>query len=538
MSVFRKSRALLRRIVVACVAASAVMAAASPALADWTRYESPRFVLYSSGSVTEAREMLEELEKFDRIMRMFMGKDVDGVPYRKLPIYLVSASGLRAINPDGNENIAGFYQPSDEDIFAVVTRNSNNHTLKHEYAHHFMLQEFAFPYPGWFIEGFAEYYAPTVFRRDETHVGVPNPNRAMALDYFGWMSMNELLSNRPMTKVRNGESYYPLAWLLTHWFMGDAQRRAILHTYLSEVGQGADPAETLERLTGLDPVELRRTLRRYKNGRIPYTTVTTVYPEIQITSERLPESAEQLLLLGQQLKIGTSEERRAQTLETIRQRAARYPDDTLALLVHAHAELHNGRDPEKAATLLERLLTIDPDHVEGMQYLVRAKLDMAEKAFEADDREKGLQLRREAQALLARAYRLDDANYITMHLMSEVRRSEPSYPTDNDIEILEIAYALAPQLGDIRYNYAAALLHRGRNDEAINVIAPLVNNPHGENEAAKALMLRAKGQTEADAAAEEEALKRRAAEEEAQTSDSDEDEKADTPGGSTAPVSG
>ncbi|WP_292054497.1 MULTISPECIES: hypothetical protein [unclassified Brevundimonas] len=513
MHAVKSSKGVLRRLMGAGAACLALMAAATPALADWTRFESPRFVLYSSGNATEAREMLEELEKFDRIMRMFMGQDLDGVPYRKLPIYLVSGPGLRTIRPDGNENIAGFYIPTDEDIFAVATRGSDNHTLKHEYAHHFMYQEFSYPYPGWFIEGFAEYYAPTLFKRNETHVGVPSPGRASALSYLSWMSMNELLANRPLTKARNSDSYYPLAWLLTHWFMGDATRRTQLHTYLSEVGAGGDPVEVMQKVTGLDAVELRRTLRRYMNSRVPYMGVRTTFPDIQITSERLPASADDLLLLGQQLKMGVSEERRAQTLQTIRQRAARYPDDPLALLVHAHAELHNGNDPEKAASLLEHLLSIDPNNVEGMQYLVRAKLDLADKAFEADDQEGGQRLKREAQSLLARAYQIDDANYITMLLMSENRRTDATYPTDNDMQVLEIAYTLAPQLGQIRYNYAAALLHKGRNDEAITIITPLVNNPHGENPAAKDLLLRAKGQTEAEAAAEEEAIKQRAAQE-------------------------
>lgn len=514
----------LRRLIAGAVAGAAMLAAAPPVLADWTRFESPRFVLYSSGSASEARDMLEELEKFDRILRLFMGQDVNAVPFRKLPIYLVSGSGLRTIRPDANDNIAGFYLSTDEDIFAVATRGGDFNTLKHEYAHHFMLSDFAYPYPGWFIEGFAEYYAATEFRNRQTRVGVPDPNRALALNYLSWMSMSELLANRPLTNVRNIDSYYPLAWLLTHWFLGDETRRSQLEAYLLDVGAGTDPVTALERATGLTPVELRRTLRRYKNGRVPYVVVQTEYPAIEITSERMPESADDLLLLGQQLKAGTSETRKAQTLEIIRERAARHPDDPLALLVHAHAELHNAQDPQKAADLLERLLGLHPDHVEAMQYLVRAKLELADKAFEADDQEGGQRLRREAQSLLARAYQVDDANYTTMMLMSENRRSEPNYPSDNDLQVLEIAYTLAPQLGQTRYDLAAALLHRGRNDEAATIIEPLVNNPHGENAAAKALLLRARGQTEAGLRAEEEALRQKAEQEEAATGDDAEDQ--------------
>lgn len=504
---------ILTRGIAPLMAASSLALMASPALADWKKYESPRFELYSSGSDREARDMLIELEKFDYVLRLFMGQDVNAVPYRKLPIYLVNDSGLGTIWPGARDRIAGFYTSSDEDIFAVATRGENNHTLKHEYAHHFMMADLSYPYPGWFVEGFAEYYAPTEFRSRDTRVGIPNPNRAMALGYLSWMSMSELLSNRPMAKARNSDSYYPLAWLLTHWFMGDKTRREQLANYLRDIGSGTDSVTAFQNATGLTPTDLRRTLRRYMNGRIPYVGLQTEYPVPPIEVTALPESADDLLLLGQRLKSGSTEENRQPTLEEIRRKAARYHDDTLALLILAHAELHNARDPEKAAEVLDRLLAIDPNHVEALQYMARAKMDLVDKAMEADDDAAAGRYRQEAQAALRSAYTADDAHYATFLLMAENRRGEPSYPSENDLEILSLAYALAPQLGEARFYYADALLRVDRNAEAIAVIEPLVNNPHGENPAAKALLLRAKGLTEADVAAEEEALRRKAEEE-------------------------
>ncbi|MEG1451843.1 hypothetical protein [Brevundimonas sp.] len=457
--------------------------------------------------------MLTELENFDYVLRLFMGQDVTETPHRKLPIYLVTNSGLTTIAPAARDRLAGFYTSSGEDIFAVATRGDNNHTLKHEYAHHFMMADFSYPYPGWFVEGFAEYYGATEFKLSETRIGVPNANRAAALSYLSWMSMSELLSNRPVTKAKNLDSYYPLAWLLTHWFMGDPNRRQQMATYLRDVGSGTDSVTALQNATGLTPTELNRTLRRYMGGRIPYSILKTEYPEVQIQVTVLPESADDLLLLGQRLKSGSTEENRQPTLEEIRRKAARYPDDTLALLILAHAELHNARDPEKAVEILDRLLAIDPNHVEALQYMARARMDLVDKALEANDDAAAGRHRQEAQAALRTAYTADDANYATFLLMAENRRGEPSYPTENDLEILALAYTLAPQLGEARFYYADALLRHDRNAEAIAVIEPLVNNPHGENPAAKALLLRAKGLTEADAAAEEEALRLKAEEE-------------------------
>lgn len=476
------------------MAASSLVLLASPALADWKKYESPRFELYSSGSDREAREMLIELEKFDYVLRLFMGQDVNSVPHRKLPIYLVSDSGLGTIWPGARDRIAGFYTSSDEDIFAVATRGENNHTLKHEYAHHFMMADLSYPYPSWFVEGFAEYYAPTEFRARDTRVGIPNQNRAMALSYLGWISMSELLSNRPMVKARNSDSYYPLAWLLTHWFMSDTERRKTLGVYLAAVGDGADPAQAMQDATGMTTTELQRTLRRYMRDRMTYVVMKTSFDQVEIAVTPMPKSAYDILLLNQRLKVGVPEERRAATAEDVRRVAARHPDDPLALLALGHAELHFG-DAAAAEAPLQRLLTIQPDHVEGLQYLARARMDAA---AEEDDAEAALKLKIEAQHYLSRAYAADDANFASLLLIAENRADAHSYPNDNDVAVLEQAFILAPQLGTVRFNLAQALLEHDRKAEAATLLQPLVNNPHAPNASARALLREIEGRAEAD----------------------------------------
>ena len=60
------------------------------------------------------------------------------------------------MNPNVGETVAGFYAARDEDIFAVALRGGmGDDVLLHEYAHHFMMQNFASTYPAWFVEGFA-----------------------------------------------------------------------------------------------------------------------------------------------------------------------------------------------------------------------------------------------------------------------------------------------------------------------------------------------------------------------------------------------
>lgn len=145
-----------------------------------------------------------------------------------------------------------------------------------------------------------------------------------------------------------------------------------------------------------------------------------------------------------------------------------------------------------------------------MQYLVRARLKAAEDAetLEETDRLKG-----EARSLLHRAYRADNANYATLLLIAENRSGGEGYPNDNDVTVLEQAFDLAPQLGQARLNLAHVLMIRDRNAEAVTLLEPLVNDPHRPSAGARAMLLRAKGISEADDdAAEAEILRRGEAE--------------------------
>ena len=63
--------------------------------------------------------------------------------------------------------------------------------------------------------------------------------------------------------------------------------------------------------------------------------------------------------------------------------------------------------------------------------------------------------------------------------MARSRRGAANYPSDNDVLVLESAYRLAPQLTSTAYAAAQVLMARERYLEAVSVLRPLANNPHG-----------------------------------------------------------
>jgi hypothetical protein len=482
---------------------------AGPAAAEWRRAESDRFVVYSQGSEAALRRYVRALEMYDYTLRRRMNLPVGDAPNRKLPIYLVPGrGGLVQINSRLGENVAGQYFPVGEDIFAAAISDVEQDFLLHEYFHHFSFEAGAANLPGWLVEGLAEYFMTAKVKEDSVEIGGFNENRVYWLFNASWVPLDKLLSKRAgeLGRGDNRETYYPVAWLLTHYMMNDDTRRAQLGAYITDVENGGDPVQAMERATGMPLAELRRALQRYR--RITLTRYTLDFPEPRITVTTLPRSADDLLLLGQRLKVGVAEDQRAATAALIRRLAARHPDDPFAMLQLGHAELHFG-DPDAGEAVLTRLLEREPDNVEALQLMATRYAKLAE-----ERPAESISLLAQGRRYLARAFAVDEGNYYTLWLLARTRQTARGYPNANDLTTWDLAYQAAPQLSGIRLGYASAMMQAGEFDGAVALLGPLANSPHGGSAAtaAQTLLERARahqpplGDTELEAAAEESAL--------------------------------
>jgi cytochrome c-type biogenesis protein CcmH/NrfG len=478
--------AIIRLIIL--TSAMALLTLATPAHADWRRAESPNFIVYSQGHEGDLRRYTRNLEIYDYILRARMGLPAAATG-RKLPIYLVRGrGGLVQIHPDTGPNVAGIYFPAGEDIFAAAINDREQDYLFHEYFHHFSLQlPSTSGYPGWLIEGLAEYFMTAEVSERSVAIGGYNENRVYGLFNTSWIPLDILLTKR-FGEVRQGSqrnSYYPLAWLLTHWFMSEESRRGQLSAYIRDLQQGADSVAAMERATGLTLDQITQQLRRYR--RLTIHNYTADFPETPITVTRLPASADDLLLIGQRLKVGVAEDQRAETAALVRRLAARHPDDPFAMLQLGHAELHFG-DPDEGETILSELLEREPENVEALQLMATRYIRLAE-----DQPDEMLSLMRRARGFLARAYAADPAHYYTLQMLAETRQMAPDYPTENDLVAWDQAFQLAPQLTSIRLGFANALMEAEEFEQAVVILRPLANAAHGGQAAqvAATLMTRA-----------------------------------------------
>ncbi len=480
--------------------AIAVFASALPAVAsaEWRRAESERFIVYSDGDERVLRDYVQKLENFDRVLRYETGLPIEEAPPRKLPIYLVARhAGLEVVRPGLSERIVGFYSASRDDIYAIGIRTrGEDFVLLHEYVHHFMMQNFRTGYPAWFVEGFAEYYMTAELTPNRVMLGKPTQGRTDWL-YGPWIPLSDLLTKRSGQITQRQETYYPLSWLVTHWFLSDPARKARLNTYMRETGAGADPIAAMERAAGMPLPEFERTLRTYLMGPLRYSGFGFDFPRAEVTVTVLPASANDLLLISQRLKSWVDEDEKAAVLTQTRT-AVGARTDTFARRTLARAEIDLG-DAEAGKAILVGLVEADGEDVESLQLLAENALNQREK----DDADP-IALGREASGYLRRAYAANPDNYLTLYLLGRVRIGQPGYPTDNDMEIWGQAFHLAPQLDEIRINTAQALLIRDRKAEAIAVLTPLANSPHsGGAGVARSMLARARGEGKQAAEADE-----------------------------------
>ena len=448
---------------------------AAPAQAEWLRAESDSFVVYSSGSLERLRERTAMLEEFDQLLRALTATRSEPAP-RKLVVYLVpNGFQLQQINPVGSF-AAGFYSATPDTILAVVNESANrglfeNQVLFHEYAHHFMLRYHPAGYPLWFVEGFAEYVMTARIAPDRIEYGNYNQVRASWLaDRMDWLPYEDLVFGDPSRL--GGARFYAQSWLLVHYLLSDAGRQARFADYLARIGRGEDRRQAFAAAMGIQPRGLQGILISYAQ-RIPYHRLerAAAPATTNMRVERLPASANDLLLHAAALELGVRERDREGTLNRVRRIAARHRD-AYAQRVLARAELLYG-DPAAADRLLDALLAASPSDAEllylkGLRHLISGQRDAATRVDQY----------RTAQLLLARAHRADPDHYPTLFRYAESLSLGPRFLTENTQNILLLAVHLAPQVAQIRVSAAHLLLLREQYEQAEAVLLPLTSTVH------------------------------------------------------------
>jgi hypothetical protein len=448
----------------------------TPAQARWLRAESEKFVVYSEGSEKMIREFATKLTNYDKVLRLFNPAARNKKPDTKVQVFLLRDVGaLKHVSSRLPKYSLGFYTAMNEGVFAFAVKDSSlgdDAVLFHEYAHHFMLENFPTAYPAWFVEGWAEYFMTTEIDGAKIKVGGYSPARAYGIFNRTWLPMDQVLSQTTNeTQPEKRDVYYAQAWLLMHYMRSDNTRAAQLDKASRAIAQGEAPVKAFQDATGLTMEQLTQALKKYNKLAAFGATLSDVSPPAMTVTE-MPPSADALLLDNQRLILTSTGRVDANFLADVRRKAARYPGDAFAERTLARAEFVMG-DVAAGEAVMKRRLDAKSDDAEDLLLSGRGQIFAGLR--DPPQREARF---RAARPLLAKAYALNQRDFRTLYAYGFSRSIEPGFPTDNDLAALLEARALAPAVTELSARAGLALLQKGRREDAATVLAVVINNPH------------------------------------------------------------
>ncbi len=443
---------------------------AACARTEWLIAETQHFRLHANTTEALIRERAALLEDYRNLLTLMTAAGAEGrAPAPKLDIYLLDDIGDAFPFERTPPDVAGFYEASPTGIAAYADASRFGlDVLLHEYAHHFMLASGSAAYPSWYIEGFAEYFMTAKFTPERVEFGGFNENRATWLLKEDWLPMKHLLARRfERSDGRSAAMFYAQSWLLTHYLFRVEGESVKLRSYLTAVAGGADPEEAFRAHVAPDLVNFQAKTKRYLTSHeFTYSVLQRPAATPASVSVRpAPVGAGALLLPLSRLEIGHGF--KPEDVAPVIERAiARAPGSPLAPRLEALLALRMGQI-EKAARTLDPLLEASPDDPQLL--LWRAE---ATGAATPEDRAA-------SRRWLARAFRANPDDWRVLRAYVRTQDFGAGPLSQNDLEIILLAYELAPQVPAVAIDCALALALAGRFAEAATVLEPIGASPHG-----------------------------------------------------------
>lgn len=199
--------------------------------ADFKRYDSPFYSLYTDVSSDEASEAILRMEKMAteyqaRLEKLFVIK-----ARQRMPLVLFSKAGdyrRFGFDPDS----AGVF--TGEALFLIVKRDEAEaisertwRVMQHEGFHQFAATVIRYSLPPWLSEGLASYFEEAIFTGDGMVSGVIPPRRAQqvaqGLNSGRFVSISKMMtmSQESWNAKLEGENY-DQAWAMVH-FLANAE---------------------------------------------------------------------------------------------------------------------------------------------------------------------------------------------------------------------------------------------------------------------------------------------------------------------------
>lgn len=235
---------MMKRFAYLLSAAALALLAANSHAADarigkFVKYDAGDFVIITSRSGSQAREIMQKLVKFRLTLERLLGRRAakSGISTH---IIIVSAGDWdKWLEP--REKVAGYFQRARFDNYMALDGDAGEFALYvmfHEYTHFYLSSQFAGEFPPWFNEGLAELMAYAKFGKDNKAVlQIPMFRLQEARD-SNWIPFDKLIKidyRSPEYQTHKlATEFYAQAWLTVHY--GLTEDRAFGKQFIDYLG--------------------------------------------------------------------------------------------------------------------------------------------------------------------------------------------------------------------------------------------------------------------------------------------------------------
>ncbi len=458
---------------------------ASGARAEWHEASSQHFVVYSDDTAEHVKDFTTRLEKFDKAVRLLRGvPDSRRGPAARVTVYVLDDIGEVQRLKSGGGNVAGFYIPRATGSTAYVPRRINGGStgisaqavLLHEYAHHFMFNDWPSAiFPKWFVEGFAEFHATAKFGDDgSVTFGAPPLYRTYGVAGMNTMPMQKLLKPDP-GKLSDAETYvlYSRGWLLTDYLTFDPLRRKQLADYITAINDGKSVEDATKVFGNLNALDIKLT-SYVKRPTFPSITIPGDQLTIAPVTVRAVSTGEAATMpMRIRSNAGVDDKAAQQVVVQARRAAQPYPADPAAQNTLAEAE-YDVKNYAQAAAAADRALAADPKSMHATLYKGMA-LQAAAEADKTTDSKQWQAIRR--YYIAGNKIDSEDPAPLMLYYKSFAANGQTA-PKSAESGLL-YASALAPFDLTLRLLAARIYLRDGKVPEARAAMTPVAYNPHG-----------------------------------------------------------
>ncbi len=357
--------------------------AAEPRIGNFVRYDTGDFVIITSRSGNQAREIMTKLVKFRLTLERLLNRKAarSGIGTQ---IMIVSDSDWeKYLQP--RERVAGFFQRARFDNHMALNGDADEfviYIMFHEYTHFFLSSAFSGEFPPWFNEGLAEFMGYVKFKGSTAVIQNPQFRADEARDK-DWIAFDKLIRidhhSPEYQSHKLAPDFYAQAWLTVHYgYLENREFGRQFYSYLNQLNKLVPQEEAARSAFGADLSLVDAQLRAYsrKSNKFSGGLDLGAVPEFTLPKGEPMSDADAIAaLIDLQLAARIAPDRIRPLVESL---VRREPDSASSYIMAARLAEFEDKSPEFDAAVEKAGKLLKPDDWNGQRELALVLLASAD----------------------------------------------------------------------------------------------------------------------------------------------------------------